>query len=68
MCVRAIPIDEAVAMIDLRAAMDELVGKQLAERITPAQLKEIRGLMTAVGLKAEGNAGNASMGVRGNLF
>jgi len=55
-------------MIDLRAAMDELVGKQLAERITPAQLKEIRGLMTAVGLKAEGNAGNASMGVRGNLF
>ena len=43
--VRDIPIDEAVEIFDLRAAMDELVGRQLAERITPAGLKEIRGLV-----------------------
>lgn len=43
--VRDIPIDEAVEIFDLRAAMDELVGRQLASHITPAQLKEIRGLV-----------------------
>ncbi|MBA2962484.1 MULTISPECIES: phosphonate utilization associated transcriptional regulator [Ramlibacter] len=43
--VRDIPIDEAVEIFDLRAAMDELVGRQLAANITPAQLKEIRGLV-----------------------
>jgi phosphonate utilization transcriptional regulator len=43
--VRDIPIDEAVEIFDLRAAMDELVGRQLAERITPAQLKEMRGMV-----------------------
>ena len=43
--VRDIPIDEAVEIFDLRAAMDELVGRQLAKNITPAQLKEIKGLV-----------------------
>ena len=43
--VRDIPIDEAVEIFDLRAAMDELVGRQLAQNITPAQLKEIKGLV-----------------------
>ena len=43
--VRDIPINEAVEIFDLRAAMDELVGRRLAEHITPAQLKEIRGLV-----------------------
>ena len=46
--VRDIPIDEAVEIFDLRAVMDELVGRQLAERITPAQLKEIRGLVDSM--------------------
>jgi phosphonate utilization transcriptional regulator len=46
--VRDIPIDEAVEIFDLRAAMDELVGRQLAKNITPAQLKEIRGLVDAM--------------------
>jgi phosphonate utilization transcriptional regulator len=46
--VRAIPIDEAVEIFDLRATMDELVGRQLAAQITPAQLKEIRGLVDAM--------------------
>jgi len=43
--VRDIPIGEAVEIFDLRAAMDELVGRQLARNITPAQLKEIKGLV-----------------------
>lgn len=43
--VRDIPIDEAVEIFDLRAAMDELVGRQLARAITPAQLKEIKALV-----------------------
>lgn len=42
--VRDIPIDEAVEIFDLRAAMDELVGRKLAKDITPAQLKEIKAL------------------------
>jgi phosphonate utilization transcriptional regulator len=44
--VRDIPIDEAVEIFDLRAAMDELVGRQLAAKITAAQLKEIRDLVS----------------------
>ncbi|MGH6626937.1 MAG: phosphonate utilization associated transcriptional regulator [Burkholderiaceae bacterium] len=53
--VRDIPIDEAVEIFDLRAAMDELVGRQLANNITPAQLKEIKGLVDAMekAVKAE---------------
>ena len=53
--VRDIPIDEAVEIFDLRAAMDELVGRKLAKDITPAQLKEIKGLGDAMekSVKAE---------------
>jgi phosphonate utilization transcriptional regulator len=43
--VRDIPIDEAVEIFDLRAAMDEMVGRQLARIINPAQVKEIRGMV-----------------------
>jgi phosphonate utilization transcriptional regulator len=46
--VRDIPIEEAVEIFDLRAAMDELVGRRLAERITPTELKEIKGLVEAM--------------------
>lgn len=46
--VRDIPIDEAVEIFDLRAAMEELVGRQLAAHIAPLQLKEIRALVTAM--------------------
>lgn len=46
--VRDIPIDEAIEIFDLRAAMDEMVGRELAERATPAQVKEIRGLVEAM--------------------
>jgi phosphonate utilization transcriptional regulator len=53
--VRDIPIDEAVEIFDLRAAMDELVGRKLATSIMPAQLKEIRGLVDSMekAVKAE---------------
>lgn len=46
--VRDIPIDEAVEIFDLRAAMDELVGRRLAETITPAALKDIRAMVDAM--------------------
>ena len=43
--VRAIPIDEALEIFDLRAAMDDWVGKRLAACITDEQLKEIKALV-----------------------
>jgi len=46
--VRDIPIDEAVEIFDLRAAMEELVGRRLAEHITAAQLKEVRAMVDAM--------------------
>ena len=46
--VRDIPIEEAIEIFDLRAAMDELVGRRLAETITPAALKEIRAMVDAM--------------------
>jgi phosphonate utilization transcriptional regulator len=46
--VRDIPIDEAVEIFDLRAAMDELVGRQLAKNITAAQTRTLKGLVEAM--------------------
>ena len=43
--VRDIPIDEALEIFDLRAAMDDWVGKRLATCIAPGQLKEIKTLV-----------------------
>jgi phosphonate utilization transcriptional regulator len=40
--VRDIPLEEAVEIYDLRAVMDELVGRRLAEQITPQQLRQAR--------------------------
>jgi phosphonate utilization transcriptional regulator len=53
--VRDIPIDEAIEIFDLRASMEELVGRRLAESITTAQLKEIRAMVEAMerSVKAE---------------
>jgi len=57
--VRDIPIEEAVEIFDLRAAMDDLVGRKLAESVTPAQLKELKGLVDAMekAVKAEDTRG-----------
>ncbi len=46
--VRDIPIDEAIEIFELRATMEELVGRQLAERITAGQLKEVRAMVDAM--------------------
>ncbi|RYG12508.1 MAG: phosphonate utilization associated transcriptional regulator, partial [Burkholderiales bacterium] len=46
--VRDIPIEEAVEIFDLRAAMDELVGRKLARDISAAQLKEVKGLVDSM--------------------
>ncbi len=46
--VRDIPIDEALEIFDLRAAMDEWVGRCLASRITPAELAEINTRVAAM--------------------
>jgi phosphonate utilization transcriptional regulator len=46
--VRNIPLDEAVEIYDLRAMMDEAVGRQLAATITPEQLKAVRAMVDAM--------------------
>jgi phosphonate utilization transcriptional regulator len=46
--VRDIPLDEAVEIYDLRAMMDEAVGRQLAQSITPEQLKSVRAMVDAM--------------------
>ncbi len=43
--VRAIPIDEALEIFDLRAAMDDWVGKRLAVCISDEQVKEIKAMV-----------------------
>ena len=43
--VRSIPLAEAMEIYDLRAMVDESAGRQLAERITPEQLKELRSMV-----------------------
>lgn len=43
--VRDLPVEEAIEIFDLRATMDELVGRRLAASITPVALKEVRGLV-----------------------
>ncbi|MGB2817438.1 MAG: phosphonate utilization associated transcriptional regulator [Burkholderiaceae bacterium] len=43
--VRDIPLEEALEIYDLRAAMDELVGRCLAETVTPEQMKAARAIV-----------------------
>lgn len=46
--VRHIALDEALEIYDLRAMMDEAVGRQLAERVTPEQLRQLRAMVDAM--------------------
>jgi phosphonate utilization transcriptional regulator len=55
--VRDIPLEEALEIYDLRAAMDELVGRRLAETITPEQLKTARAIVERMDVAAR--AGDA---------
>ena len=43
--VRDIPVDEAVEIFDLRAAMDELVGRRLAEHISAEQMRHLKAVL-----------------------
>ena len=40
--VRLIPVEEADEIYELRAVLDEFVGRRLAQAITPAQVRELR--------------------------
>jgi phosphonate utilization transcriptional regulator len=55
--VREIPLEEALEIFDLRAAMDELVGRRLAESITPEQMKAVRAVVEK--MDAAARAGDA---------
>ncbi len=46
--VRHVPLHEAMEIFDLRAMMDEAVGRQLATTITPDQLRQVRGMVEAM--------------------
>lgn len=43
--VRDLPVEEAIEIFDLRAAIDQWVGQRVAQAITPVALKEIRALV-----------------------
>ena len=55
--VREIPLEEALEIFDLRAAMDELVGRRLAETITAEQIKAVRAIVEKMDVAAR--AGDA---------
>ncbi len=46
--VRDIPIDEAIEIFELRAVMEELVGRRLAQHMTVAQRQEAEALVHAM--------------------
>ena len=46
--VRSIPLNEAMEIFDLRAMMDEAVGRRLAQAITPEQLRQVRAMVDAM--------------------
>ena len=43
--VRSLPLEEAMEIFDMRASMDEMVGRRLAGSMLPTDLKEARGLV-----------------------
>jgi phosphonate utilization transcriptional regulator len=57
--VRDIPLEEALEIYDLRAAMDELVGRRLAETITPEQLKTARAIVERMDVAARSGDSDA---------
>lgn len=57
--VRSIPLEEAVEIYDLRAVMDELVGRRLAESITPEQMRRVKLVVDQMDQAARGNDADA---------
>lgn len=57
--VRDIPLEEALEIYDLRAAMDELVGRRLAETITLEQMKTARAIVERMDVAARAGDSDA---------
>jgi phosphonate utilization transcriptional regulator len=57
--VRSIPLDEAMEIFDLRAMMDEAVGRRLAAAITPEQLRAVRAMVEAMEKAVKAGAADA---------
>jgi phosphonate utilization transcriptional regulator len=55
--VRDVPIEEALEIFEVRAAMDLYVGRKLAQTLRPAEVRELRQLADAMDRSAK--AGNA---------
>src|SRR5271166_2135217 len=43
--VREISVAEADQIYDVREALDQLIGERVAERVTPAQLRSLQGVL-----------------------
>jgi phosphonate utilization transcriptional regulator len=57
--VRDIPLAEAVEIFDLRAVMDELVGRRLAGNMTPEQGRRLKALVEQMEQAARADDGDA---------
>ena len=57
--VRSIALDEAMEIFDLRAMMDEAVGRRLAEAISPEQLRQVRAMVEAMEKAVKAGAADA---------
>ncbi|MDB5850605.1 MAG: phosphonate utilization associated transcriptional regulator [Rhodoferax sp.] len=63
--VRDVPIEEALEIFELRAAMDQYVGRKLAQSVTAAQVKDLRQFVEA--MEQATKAGDAQAYHRLNL-
>lgn len=57
--VRDIPVDEAVEIFDLRAVMDELIGRRLAAALAPDQSRRLKALVEQMEQAARANDADA---------
>lgn len=64
--VRDVPIEEALEIFELRAVMDQYVGRKLAQSVSTVQVKELRQLVDAMEQAAK--AGNVQDYHRFNLM
>lgn len=63
--VRDVPIEEALEIFELRAVMDQYVGRKLAQSVTTAQTRELRAMVDT--MEQATRAGNAQEYHRVNL-
>ncbi len=57
--VRDIPVEEAIEIFDLRAVMDELVGRTMAASLTPEQGRQLKALVEQMEQAARGSDADA---------